>query len=53
MKDKELNKLSKLIKKVGKYKPEEAPHKPEKQPSVSELNEVYTLDLKGLKLNSK
>ncbi len=53
MKPNEINNLSKLVKKVGKYKPKEAPHKPEKQPSVSELNEVYTLNLKELKLNPK
>lgn len=53
MKKKELNNLSKLVKKIGKYKPKETPHKPEKQPSVSELKEVYTLNLKELTLNSK
>lgn len=42
-----------MVKKVGKYKPKEALHKPEKQPSVSELKEVYTMNLKELKLNSK
>lgn len=53
MKPNELNNLSKLVKKAGKYKPKKAPHKPEKQPSVSELNEVYTLNLKELKLSTK
>ncbi|MCP4473098.1 MAG: hypothetical protein GY821_00690 [Gammaproteobacteria bacterium] len=53
MNNQELNNLSKMVKKIGKYKPKEAAHKPEKQPSVSELKEVYILNLKELKLNSK
>tara|TARA_B100000586_G_C19749585_1_gene277344 strand:+ start:298 stop:459 length:162 start_codon:yes stop_codon:yes gene_type:complete len=53
MKKTELNHLSKLVKNVGSYKPEEAPKKQDKAPSSKELNRKYTLNLKKVKISEK
>tara|TARA_R100000458_G_C8177673_1_gene175862 strand:+ start:429 stop:590 length:162 start_codon:yes stop_codon:yes gene_type:complete len=53
MKDKDLNHLSKLVKKVGTYKPKEVPRKPDKAPSQKELNRKYGLNLKKIKISEK
>jgi len=42
--------LSKFVNKISKYTPEHAPKKPVHQPSVKELNEVYKLDRKVMKI---
>ena len=51
MKAKALDDLSRLVKKAGEYKPDQIPHKPEKQPNVKELKTVYTLNLKTFKIS--
>jgi len=48
MNDKELTNLKKLVKKVGKYKPKEAPTKPEKAPTAEQLREEYKLDNRNM-----
>lgn len=48
MKQTELKNLAKLVKKTSQYQPDSRPKKPETQPSVKQLNEVYTLDLKKM-----
>ncbi|MEM9685974.1 MAG: hypothetical protein AAF934_03530 [Bacteroidota bacterium] len=48
MNDKELNNFAKLAKKVGKYKPKQAPKKPEKAPSAEQLKEVHKLDKRSI-----
>lgn len=50
MKNKDLKKLEKLLKRVGQYKPEKPPNKPKKQPSKKELETVYVFD--GKKVES-
>jgi len=51
MTSKDLNIFKKLVKKVGSYKPAEAPRKPEKAPSASQVKESYMLDEKNLTIN--
>lgn len=48
MKDKIINNLSRLVKKVGKYTPKEPPKKPEKAPTAEQLKEVYALDKRNM-----
>jgi hypothetical protein len=48
MDDKDLNNFVKLVKKVGSYKPSNAPKKPEKAPTAEQLREVYKLDKRSL-----
>ena len=51
MKKQELNKLSKLIRKVDNYKPKEVPKKPETAPSKKEIEKKYKLHLNKLEIS--
>ncbi len=51
MKDKDLNNLGRLVKKVGGFKPKEPPKKPDHQPNNKELETKYKLNLKTLELS--
>ena len=53
MSDNKLNNFKKLVKKVGKYKPSEAPKKPEKAPTAEQLREVYKLDKRSLVISKE
>ncbi len=51
MKDKDLNNLTRLVKKVGNFKPEKPSKKPDHQPNKKELEVKYELDLKTIELS--
>ena len=53
MSDNKLNNFKKLVKKVGKYKPSEAPKKPKKAPTAEQLREVYKLDKRSLVISKE
>ena len=48
MDDKETNSLKRLVKKVGSYKPDQVPTKPEKAPTAEQLRETYVLDKRSM-----
>ena len=48
MNDKELNNLTRFVKKISNFKPKETPKKPSKQPSKAELGQAYKFDGKRI-----
>ena len=50
MNEKKLTDLSRIVKKTVSYKPNKPPTKPKNEPSKKELERVYMLNIKTLKI---